>query len=261
MRRRRSRKERLAVGAVLVVSLTLLAVLGQRQYVLATTQETWVAAKELSAGQVVTRGDLAPGRVNGDRPSGMVGQVDQIVGRRLAVDKEEGAAFSSADFVPEERPWLAAMVPEGRVIFTMVPDRYLLPYSRQLRGGDRFDILMTASGGRVYPLAFDVILLGVLRDANGGDAQPRARGLLTSLASSSASEESSAAHESHLLVLAVKPEHVVPLASAQGAPGRISFVVHGQNEVREGKRLTVIPPKRSVEIFAGLDRSRVTVTR
>lgn len=261
MRRRKSRGERLVLAAVIVVSLSLLGVLGQRQYVRATTQEAWVAAKDLPAGYVVTRADLALGRVNGSKPEGMVGQIDKIVGRRLAVDKPEGAAFSSADFVPEERPWLAAMVPEGRVIFTMVPDRHLLPYSRQLRGGDRFDILMTARGGQVHPLAFDVILLGMLHDPQGARAEPRGRGLLTALASSSPSDDTSAAAESHLLVLAVKPEHVLPLASAQGAQGRISFVVHGQNEVREGKRLAVVPSKRSVEIFAGLDRSRVTVTR
>ncbi len=259
MRRKKSRSERLALATVLVLSFSLVGVLGQRQYVRATTQETWVAAKPLSAGQVVGRGDLAPGRVNGSSPPGMVAQLDQIVGRRLAVDKAEGEAFGATDFVPEERPWLAAMVPEGRVIYTMVPDRYLLPYSRQLRGGDRFDILITAAGGRVHPLAFDVILLGVLKDTNGTQKEPQGRGLLSALASPNAGDASDG--ESHLLVLAVKPEHVLSLASAQGAPGRISFVVHGQNEVREGKRLAVIPPKRSVEIVAGLDRSRVTVAR
>src|SRR5690606_22866488 len=93
MRRKKSRSERLALATVLVLSFSLVGVLGQRQYVRATTQETWVAAKPLSAGQVVGRGDLAPGRVNGSSPPGMVAQLDQIVGRRLAVDKAEGEAF------------------------------------------------------------------------------------------------------------------------------------------------------------------------
>lgn len=262
MRRRRSQGERFVIASAIVVALTLLGVFGQRQYVRATTQETWVAAKHLQAGDVIGRGDLAPGRVNGSAPAGMVAQLDKIVGRRLAVDKGEGEAFAAADFVPEERPWLAAMVPEGRVIYTMVPDKHLLPYSRQLRGGDRFDILMTATGGRVHPLAFDVILLGVLRDnTQSANANPRGRGLLTVLASSGATDDATDGGESNLLVLAVKPEHVVSLASAQGAPGRISFVVHGQTEVRDGKRLTVIPPRRSVEVVAGLRRSRITVTR
>src|SRR5690606_15217808 len=262
MRRRRSKGERLAVAFALLVALTLLGVMGQRQYVRATTEEAWVAAKPLRAGDVVTRGDLKPGRVNGSRPPGMVRQADQIVGRRLAVDKAVDQAFAAADFVPAERPWLSAMVPEGRVLFTMVPDKHLLPYSRQLRGGDRFDILFTASGGRVQALAYDVILLGVMRDPQNGSASaPRGRSLLTSLATQKASEEPADGAESHLLVLAVQPEHVVSLASALGAPGRVSFIVHGQNEVRDGKRLSVMPRRRSVEVYAGLDRSRVTVNR
>src|SRR5690606_35625559 len=137
------------------------------------------------------------------------------------------------------------------------PDKHLLPYSRQLRGGDRFDILLTTGRGKVQPLAYDVILLGMLQDVDRGEKQRRRRGLLTVLASPDDKDVANAADDSYLLVLAVKPEHVVPLASARSAAGKISFVVHGQSELSEGKRLSVIHPKRSVEIYAGLNRTRV----
>ncbi len=263
--RKRSRNHRaiggrLLVACAAVAALTVAGVLGQRQYVRAITQDGWVAARALPAGHVVTLADLTQGRVGDRASSQLLAQPGDIVGKRLTVAKNEGESFAPTDLENPDQPWMSTMAPDGRVVFALEPDKHLLPYSRQLRRGDRFDILVTHPGGRVHPLAFDAIMLGILKGDKGAEQEPRGRGLLTVLASPEASSNEDKAGGGHLLVLAVKPEHVVPLASARGSAGRISFVVHGQKEVQEGRRLTVVPPTHSVELYSGLQRTRITLT-
>jgi hypothetical protein len=243
---------------VIVASGLLMTVLGQRQYVRLTTDEAWVAKSALNPGQVIQPNDLIKARV-GDDLENAINNPNAVVGKQLAVQKDEGDIFYPSDFVSPEKTWMTSAVPEGRVVYTLVPDKYLLPYSKQLRRGDRFDILVTAPGGQVYPLAFDVVILGALQNNPSPQDGQSGRSMITALAAPPDKKKEDQASGNNLLLLAVKPEHVVPLASAQGGPGRISFVVHGEKEVSEGKQLTVIPKTRSVEVYSGLDKSQVRV--
>ena len=62
------------------------------------------------------------------------------------------------------------------------------------------------------------------------------------------------------LLLALRPEDVVPLARAQAAGARISLVLHGRSEVREGRLLELPSPRRTqVELIAGGKRQNVAL--
>ena len=57
---------------VIVASGLLLSVLGQRQYVRATTDEVWVAGANLNPGQVIQSRDLVKVRLDEDETAGAV---------------------------------------------------------------------------------------------------------------------------------------------------------------------------------------------
>lgn len=247
--------------AMIVLSGAAVSALGQRQYVRFTTDEVWVSARPLEAGQVIQASDLARGLVDSDRSSLSVPDVRALIGKKLAAPKVEGEMFTQDDLTVPQRNWLSDMVPEGRVVYSLEPDMSLIPYTKQLRNGDRFDILATAPGGRVSSLAYDVILLGILKDETARPQAPDpADGILASTVNNT---QSASAPEpgGGLLMLAVNPEYVYPLASALGSSAKLSFVVHSNASVVSGDQLTIRPPvqERSVEVFAGLEKSYVTV--
>lgn len=255
MKRKRISGGSMIMVPVIVASGLLMTALGQRQYVRLTTEDAWVAKMPLNPGQVIQASDLVKSRVSADEVDNAVNNPKAMVGKQLAVSKGEGEIFYPGDFARPEQTWMTSAVPEGRVVYTLIPDKHLLPYSKQLRRGDRFDILVT-HGGSVTPLAFDVILLGTLQD-NTPKVEDKGRSSITALAALDKKDE--AAKGSDLLLLAVQPDYIFPLASAQGGPGKISFVVHGEKEVSEGKQLSVMPKTRAVEVYSGLEKSQVKV--
>jgi hypothetical protein len=249
--------------AVALVSSAALTTLGQRQYVRLSTEEVWAVANAIPAGQTVQAADLTRVRIDNDSASLAIADATAIVGRRLTVDKQAGDVINQGDIAAPRRNGLTDVVPEGRVVYTLAPDRQLLPYARQLRAGDSFDILATAAGGRVTPLAYDVLLLGTLFDGpqdSSATVQDSASVLSNIIATSSTSAANSG--NSALLVLAVKPEHVYPLASAMGSSAKISLVAHGKTSGSSAQRLSVAGPaprQRAVEVYTGLQRNTVTV--
>lgn len=247
--------------AMIVVSAAAVVTLGQRQYMRFTTDEVWVSARPLEAGQVIQTSDLTRGLVDAERSALAIPDMRALVGRKLAAPKVEGEMFTQDDLTAPQRNWLSDMVPEGRVVYSLQPDVSLIPYTKQLRNGDRFDILATAPGGRVVSLAYDVILLGILKDETASpQATDPADSLLASIANNTPSA-SAPEPRGGLLMLAVNPEYVYPLASALGSSAKLSFVVHSHASVVSGEQLTIRPPvrERSVEVFAGLEKSYVTV--
>ncbi len=245
------------VGIALLMS-ALIGLLGYRQYVKAATAEILVADSRLPAGKTIASGDLSYKRVEGS-PQGVIDDPGVLLGKRLSAPKEAGEPFYTSDLKVSDPFTMAQRVPEGRVLYTLVPDRHLLPYSKSLQAGDRFDILLTHKA-KVYPLAFDVILVGAMRPKNPGQGSDNSRSQLMALASPQKPDASDS--ESGLLLLAVHPSHVYPLAQTQGAPGKLSFVVHGKSELKKGKRLSIIPAPRTrnIEIYSGLSKSEVQVS-
>jgi hypothetical protein len=253
--------------AVALLSSAALTTLGQRQYMRISTEEVWAVVNSIPAGQTLQAADLTRVRIDNNNATLAMADATAIIGRKLAVDKQAGDVINQGDIAVPKRNGLTDVVPEGRVVYTLVPDRQLLPYARQLRTGDSFDILATSTGGQVTPLAYDVLLLGTLFDApqaNAAAAAATAPDTASVLANTIATTSTSAANsgDSALLVLAVKPEHVYPLASAMGSSAKISLVAHGKTNGTSTERLSVAGPaprRRAVEVYTGLERNMVTV--
>jgi hypothetical protein len=245
--------------AVVIMSGIAVSTLGQRQYTRMTTDEVWAAGRELPAGHTVQAADLQTVRMNSTQAAMALTDPAGIIGRRLVSDKKPGDVINRGDVSAPQRLGMTDVIPADRVVYTLTPDSQLLPYTRQLRNGDSFDILATAAGGRVVTLANDVILLGNLQDepqANAGDTS-------ASLAATIAAANPGAGKKNNgVLVLAVKPEHVYPLASTLGSSARISLVAHGRTNISNGNRLPVQAPpvrERRVEIISGQEKAYVTV--
>ena len=253
-------------------SIALVAYLGYRQWERTNFSTIWVANALLSPGHVLNAGDLIQKRVRTQSAqTGAITEPRKIIGNKLASEKKEGEGFYPSDFSRPKtsRTYLTDQVPEGRVLYTLVPDQAILPYGDQLHQGDRFDILVTMPGGQVTPLAFDVIMLGMLRGPKSEQKQtseeaPDELALSRRLLMSFADDRNKDKGPTDMMVLALHPEHVYPLASSQGSPGRLSFVVHGQRDLKGGNRLNVVPDRRpptsrTVEVYEGLNKSHARV--
>jgi hypothetical protein len=223
--------------------------LAERQYARFSTQEVWGAAHELSIGHTVTAADIQ--RIKVDNSSAQLSIADprSIIGRKLATAKTTGDIINQGDLAVPQKLGMTDVVPEGRVAYTLTLDAQLLAYSRELRTGDSFDILAT-SGGRVTTLATDVILLAALVDQAREPTQSAEASLLS--AAVSVANPADAGGE-NLLILAVLPEHVYPLASALGSDARISLVAYAKNTGDQARVQVPVPvaPDRRVEVITG----------
>ncbi len=243
-----------ALVAVFVITGILVLVLGARQVYRLTTTNTWVASSDLEAGHVITPESIKRARSGDD---GGIDDPRALLGKQLQVDKEKGDVFRSADLTTAPKSWLAAKVPEGRVLYTLAPKKTAIPHN-QIRYGDRLDILVRGSRG-VRTVARDVLLMGALNENNRAAAAPKGRGMLTALAAQG-SKKSGEENQGPPLVLAVLPDHIYPLAGI-GPNEEVTIVLHGETEVTEGKLLNIspAPTHRQVEVVSGLERSQAVV--
>lgn len=197
-------------GAVLVVAL-----LAYRQYDRFANPrvDVWVSTAALTKGQRVTDTQLVQVRL--PRPKGALVRREDIAGRELAVGKQAGQPFYPADLVANvsDDAGLAASVPPGRVLATVRVSAFDLPVS-QLENGDRIDILQASGDGAV----------AVARNAQvmGRMGAPTAA-----------------------LILAVRPDDVVPLARAQGTRGALKMVLYSASDVRAGQLPDTMPANSS----------------
>jgi hypothetical protein len=246
---------------VTIVSGLAVATLAERQYERLTTQEVWVATHELSIGHTVVADDLRTIRTDNSVAKLSITDPRSIIGRKLNTAKTIGDIIKQGDLSAPKKLGMTDVIPKGRVVYTLTPDAQLLPYTRQLRTGDSFDILATSEGGRVTSLATDVILLGTLLEGQPTEAQSNNTSLLSAAVSVA---NPNLADTTSLLVLAVLPEHVYPLASALGSSARISVVAYGKTTTSNENRLTVSAPQaseRRVEVITGLKRAYVNVRK
>ncbi len=245
-----------ATGSLILffASSMLASVLGLRQVDRMTTEPGWVAGGDIAAGAVITPNMLKEARISDG--ANVLSDPRSLFGKRLKIAKKEGDTFKPDDVVAAPaRKTLAQAIPEGRVLYTLIPNAGGIPHS-QLTGGDRLDVLVTGRGG-VRTVARDVRLIGVM--GGGGNAQGAADGGPISMLKQKPKDKSGD-RTGVALVVAVYPDDVYPLASI-GSKDKVSLVLHGSRDVADGKPLTVraVPTHRAVEVVSGLSRSKVHI--
>lgn len=243
-----------ALVAVFVITGILVLVLGARQVYRLTTAPTWVASADLEAGHVITAESLKRAR-SGDK--GGIDNPRALLGKQLQIGKDKGEVFRPVDLTTAPKSWLAAKVPEGRVLYTLTPKMSAIPHS-QIRFGDRLDIVVSGQRG-VRVVASDVLLMGAMELNNNGSATPRGRGLLSALAAQPGGGEAGQ-DQGTPLVLAVHPNDIYPLAGI-GPKESVTIVLHGEQEIAQGELLNIAPnaTHRQVEVVNGLERSKAVV--
>ena len=239
--------------AVFVICGILVLVLGSRQIYRLSTSPAWVASSDLEAGQVIGPENLKRARSGDD---GGIEDPRALLGKLLQVDKEKGEVFRPTELSTPPKGWLAAKVPEGRVLYTLTPKSSAIPHN-QIRYGDRIDVLVRGAGG-VRMVARNALLMGALSPKGQRAAQAKGRGLLTALAAPAG--KSSKSDDRIPLILAVAPNDVYPLASV-GSGEEVTLVLHGEKEVKEGELLAINSTLRQIEVVNGLERSRTSIRR
>ncbi len=243
-----------ATGSLILffASSMLASVLGLRQVDRMTTEPGWVAGGDIAAGAVIMPNMLKEARISDG--ANVMSDPRSLFGKRLKIAKKEGDTFKPDDVVAAPaRKTLAQAIPEGRVLYTLIPNAGGIPHS-QLTGGDRLDVLVTGRGG-VRTVARDVRLIGVM---GGAKSQAPADGGAIAMLKQKPKDKSGSTGVA--LVVAVYPDDVYPLASI-GSNDKVSLVLHGSRDTADGKPLTVraVPTHRAIEVVSGLSRSRVNV--
>ncbi len=259
--------------ALLALAILVVALLAWRQVErLAPPRATvWVASANLLPGSLVGAEDLKPVQLAARDASGAeLGDRGEIEGRQLARAKREGEPFTSGDFAPQgnggERPSLAAMLPEGRVLARV---RVLLEdvIMFELRSGDHFEVLASFRDGRSGVVARDATLVGWvnprLAQANQEDDDSDESWLAELVRMPNMGRGSGIPTQTTML-LALAPEDVVPLLEAQAAGGTLTVVLHGAKEVARGEPLRLTETRGQaiqVEMITGDSRERVQFVR
>ncbi len=241
---------------VLLLVATGLVILffGWRQF----DRRTVVIAKEaLSSGQVVGERQVGKKRVSrSDLPADAIREPGDIVGRTIRASAAKGQVLRVADF-RAERPTvvLTDMIPEGRVLYTLNVRNQTTPFEG-LRVGDSLDIVVAAPSSQDQRLRIanvivrDVTMVGFVRAArnNGGsNGNGGVLGVDLSAAAASADDEE---EKPALLMVAVRPEDVVPLAEVDGSGIHLAVVLHGKTEEEE-ERLNVKNYRERVQVIEG----------
>lgn len=242
---------------IFVLSGILVSVLGVRQVSRMSSVDTWVASADLSPGQTITRAMLRPDRAR--EVSGIITDPRHLIGKTLMAAKAEGEAFVSTELASPPQSRLSQVIPEGKVLYTLIPRKDTIPIS-QLQPGDRFDVLARDRLGEVRTIARSVQLIGTLNSKNGSQNEPSGRGLLASLATLP-DQGSKNPNTGTPLVVAVSPHEVYPLAMIGAEDTEVTLVLHGATEVEKGELLNVTPDpnRRRIEVVNGLTREHVLV--
>lgn len=247
----RDRRRLLQIG-LLAVALLLVGVLGFRQVQrLMNQREVWVASSDLPAGSTIGPQNLKRIKLSENAlPKGTLADANAIAGRELSRPKQAGEPFVGGDFQGQERiAAVAEMVPEGRVLTTIRVNRGLVPY-RNLKSGDRLDIVSV--GGTARVVAHDAYLVGQLV-ASKPPAPPTGRAAMIPPA-----PQQNVTPPTIGLILALHPEDALPLAQATAGKGQVQVVLHGKTEVASGE-LIELPQKNPVEYIAGSRRTQLVV--
>ena len=249
------------VGAIAAILLLVLAV---RQLTRFTSGErVWVASAGLVPGALVSETDMRLVSARGAQlPAGVIRDRGQIQGRQLTRRKQEGAAFTAADFQAAQQQravpaGLADTIPEGRVLMPLQISPSLFPSSR-LRRGDRIDIVATAKGESPELVVRDGFLMGQNRSDTVRAPQADRRGPFgMELASASRPKKAPPLY----MYLALHPEDALSLSRAQGAGAALRLIMHSREDVRAGRVADLGADKQqTVEVILGRDRETVPIS-
>lgn len=258
--------------AILVAAIGLVGLLVYRQVdrLRGAVVPVWVAASDLEEGAVLTGENLVTASLREQSlPQATVRLRANIEGRELLRAKKQGESFQAGDLRRTRRdpgPGITEQVPEGRVLMTAIlPGFPIAQLNEMLRYEDRFDIFAQGRGEPLH-LAHDVIFLGWIapRQAQSSDNGGGRVGLVDTLTEAANTAGSRGSGPTPLL-LGVRPEDVRRLVWALNARVRLSVIIHGRDEVREGKLLPfpVQPRPRAevVDLIAGSKRRKVSLQK
>lgn len=242
-----------ATFTVFIVSGILASILGVRQVDRLTTVEGWVLSSHLPAGQVITRDAFKKVRLNNEENG--ITTPGQYIGKRLKTDKQSGDSISPLDLQKPVRSTLAQKIPDGRVLYTIVPHKGSLPHTL-LRNGDRIDVLARGRNG-VRTVAEDVRLIGTINAKSGTKAPTGLKGLMGMATAKNTTVSSLTAW-----VVAVFPYDVYPLANISSSE-EVSLVLHGKvhNQPHQALQIKPQPSHRKIELVNGITRKQIKVRR
>ena len=253
---------RLIKGVLLILAILLVGVLLFRQVDrwIGPKATAWVASANLQAGSLLGEDQVAPKKMRQKSlPDGAVTDPGSLEGMRLRRAKSSGEPIVAGDLVPgnaQAQPGLSGMVPEGRVLVALRFEPHSAPYT-QYRRGDRLEVVSVGNdGSRV--VASDAFLIGWITPASGGNGNGK-KDTLFGIDLSPPTLVRAGGNSS--LLLGLHPEHVFPVAEAEAAGAKMSFVLHGEKELREGRLLSLPAPgpDSAVELIAGARRVQVAV--
>lgn len=261
MRARVERGQTVVRAVLLVAAVALIGVLLYRQVsrLGGNRVPVWVAATDLRPGQPITPSLMK--LIQAPPPKGALVEQAGIVGRVLKTAKAAGQPFYSADLEPRPvPPALATTIPVGRLMATVKVAALDLP-TRELRNGDRLDIIQAGPNG-VTMVAHDAFMMGNL--TTQGAARERNTIMGVNLAPPTETEPAAPVEA---LVLGVFPEDVFPLAAAEASGQKLKIVLHSDTEVKSGVLLTPDPPRPAppgeglpaVEIIVGKTKETIYV--
>jgi Flp pilus assembly protein CpaB len=248
---------------VFIAAVGLLAVLAYRQIdrILNPSRLVAVLNTDLKAGEAIQPEQIALTSVrSGSLPASVLEEPGDAVGRTLVRGKKAGDPLFPSDFSPlAAKPGtpLSSQVPAGRVVTTLTLTHLTVPY-RELKGGDRIDVLVAGAGPdrrrTAKVMVRDAIVLGYL--AAPTPRTPPRRGLLGALSGNEPDKKVPPG-----LMLAVLPSDVPALAEIQGSGAPLTLALHSRQSVESGERLRIArtPEARAVEVITGADRETVTV--
>ncbi len=251
-------------AAILLVAALLVAFLAFRQVHRLTATPMWVADAPLAPGTRISSGDLKLVRESkSSLPEGVLLDRGEIEGQVIYRPKAAGRPFFPGDFTRPARPAptpLATIVPEGRVLTTVKITQTSVPYP-QLRMGDRLELVAVGraggAGSKAHVVASNVFLIGSL--APGSRPAAAAKSRLGASVSPPKQQKKGTGGGGLSLILALRPEDVLPVAEAQASEAPITVVLHGQNEVRKGELLDLrTAGPKVVELLVGGEREEVT---
>jgi Flp pilus assembly protein CpaB len=246
---------------LILVVVFLVGALGYRQYTRhAGGVSVVVSVNSLAQNETISLSDLETIEVPRDRlPRGAFQTPGQVVGRTPSRAVEPRTILTGADFAPSV-PDLAQLIPEGRVLYSLnVPNKTLPPSG--LTGGDSLDVLVSGISGAgkhrtANVLVRDARLVAYTRNHPPARQEEAPKKTLLGVKvdpPSQAKPKDSGA----VLMLAVEPEDVIPLAEVDGSGLHLSIVLHGERGYRE-KRASVAGRNR-VEVIQGRQASLVVV--
>ena len=246
------------------VAVLLTVVLAARQVTRTNSARVVAARRTIRAGEKIDATGLGFASIpKSALPPGAILDPAAIIGRVLQRPVTEGKPITATDFTPSTPVmWLSDAPPQGRVIITVSVPGTLLPV-QQLRTGDQMDLLAVSTAGHSHIVSRDAYLIGSIMGKREAPKSNTFENLTQ--------RDKGSAPAVVGLVLAVRPQDASPIAQAQGVGERLTFVLHGKQEILSGHLLDV-PVSQAhtsheaapaapaqVELISGSHRERINL--